>query len=139
MEDRKQSLLALRPNIEAINNSLNTKDIEAFQNKVLRPILKFQNPLLLHVFIDYAKQYKGVFFKLSSQQQLDYIHQSLSTNQRFKSKLIGTVVGLFTIEEYAYYSRNLSALNRRIISMTIQRLHDQLEDLNNGLTVEVGR
>ena len=47
MEDRKQSLLALRPNIEAINNSLNTKDIEAFQNKVLRPILKFQNHLLL--------------------------------------------------------------------------------------------
>ena len=139
MQDRTQTLVALRPNIDRIDNTLSTKDIEAFQNTVLRPVLKFQNTLLLHVFIDYAKQYKGVFFKLSGQQQLDYIHQSLSTNQRLKSKLIGTVVGLFTIEEYTYYSQNLSALNKRIISMTIQRLQDQLEDLNNGLTVEVGR
>jgi hypothetical protein len=87
--------------------------------------------LLLHLFIDYAKQYKGVFFKLNNQQQLEYIHQSLSTNQSFKSKLIGTVVGLFTTEEYVYYSQNLSALNKRVISMSIQRLQDQLEFLES--------
>tara|TARA_B100001109_G_C18536522_1_gene323088 strand:- start:117 stop:518 length:402 start_codon:yes stop_codon:yes gene_type:complete len=131
MQDRNQTLLALRPNIETIKDSLNTKDIEAFQNKVLRPILKFQNLMLLHLFIDYTKQYKGGFFKLNNQQQLEYIHQSLITNQSFKSKLIGTVVGLFTIEEYLYYSHNLSALNKRIIGMSIQRLQDQLDFLES--------
>lgn len=131
MQDRNQTLLAIRPNIETIKDSLNTTDIETFQNKVLRPILKFQNPLLLHLFVHYANQYKGAFFKLSSQQQLDYIHQSLSTNQRFKSKLIGTVIGLFTVEEHAYYSQNSSALNKRIISMSIQRLQDQLNLLKS--------
>ncbi|MDB3926729.1 glyoxalase [Flavobacteriales bacterium] len=131
MHDRNQTLLALRPNIDTITDSLNTKDIESFQNKVLRPILKFQNHLLLHLFVHYARQYKGVFFKLNNQQQLKYIHQSLSTNQSFKSKLIGTVVGLFTTEEYVYYSQNLSALNKRIISMSIQRLQDQLEFLGS--------
>jgi len=131
MQDRNQTLLALRPNIDTITDSLNTKDIESFQNKVLRPILKFQNHLLLHLFVHYARQYKGVFFKLNNQQQLEYIHQSLSTNHSFKSKLIGTVVGLFTTEEYVYYIQNLSALNKRIISMSIQRLQDQLEFLES--------
>jgi hypothetical protein len=131
MQDRNQTLLALRPNIDTITDSLNTKDIEFFQNKVLRPILKFQNHLLLHLFVHYARQYKGVFFKLNNHQQFEYIHQSLSTNQTFKNKLIGTVVGLFTTEEYVYYSQNLSALNKRIISMSIQRLQDQLELLGS--------
>ena len=131
MQDRNQTLTALRPNIDTIDDSLNTKDIETFQNKVLRPILKFQNSLLLHLFVHYANQYKAVFFKLSRQQQLDYIHQSLSTNQSFKSKLIGTVIGLFTIEEYTYYRQHSSALNKRITSMSIQRLQDQLNLLDS--------
>ena len=76
MKDRKQLILALRPNIESINKGLNTKEIEVFQNEVLRPILKFQNKLLLHSFINYARQYKGVFFKLSTQDQTDYIHHT---------------------------------------------------------------
>lgn len=139
MKDRKQLILALRPNIESINKGLNTKEIEVFQNEVLRPILKFQNKILLHSFINYARQYKGVFFKLSTQDQMDYIHQALHTNQRFRSNIAGLVIGLFTIEEYHYYSLNLSALNKRIISMVIQRLQTQLEQLNDGLSVEVSR
>ena len=62
MQNRTFSILAIRPNIDAVDKSLKTKDIEAFQNNVLRPILKFQNDLLLQIFIDYANQYKGVFF-----------------------------------------------------------------------------
>ena len=45
MQDRTSSLLVIRPNIDTIDKSLKTKDIEAFQNNVLRPILKFQNDL----------------------------------------------------------------------------------------------
>ena len=85
MQDRTSSLLAIRPNIDTIDKSLKTKDIEAFQNDVLRPILKFQNDLLLQIFIDYTNQYKGVFFKLSNQDKLSYIQQALSTNQRLRS------------------------------------------------------
>jgi hypothetical protein len=139
MKDRKQSLIAIRPTIDTIVKSLNTKELEGFQNDILRPILKFQNDLLLHLFMDYAKQYKGVFFKLARQEQMDYIQQALITNQRFKSKVIGTVIGLFTIDDYSYYSLNLSALNKRIITMTIKRLQDQIHLLNNGLSVKVSR
>ena len=136
MKDRKQSLIAIRPKIDNIDKSLNTKELEGFQNDILRPILKFQNDLLLHLFMDYAKQYKGMFFKLATQDQMDYIQKALTTNQRFKSKVIGAVLGLFTIEDYSYYSLNLSALNKRIITMTIQRLQDQIDLLNNRFPVE---
>jgi hypothetical protein len=129
MQDRTSSLLVIRPNIDTIDKSLKTKDIEAFQNNVLRPILKFQNDLLLQLFIDYANQYKGVFFKLSDHEKLSYIQQALSTNQRLRSLILGTIVGLFTVEDFGYYKLNSSALNKRIITMTIQRLQSQLDYL----------
>lgn len=127
MQDRTSSLLAIRPNIDTIDKSLKTKDVEAFQNNVLRPILKFQNDLLLQIFIDYANKYKGVFFKLSDQEKLSYIQQALSTNQRLRSLILGTIVGLFAVEDFGYYKLNSSALNKRIITMTIQRLQSQLD------------
>ena len=129
MQDSTSSLLAIRPNIDTIDKSLKTKDVEAFQNNVLRPILKFQNDLLLQIFIDYANQYKGVFFKLSDQEKLSYIQQALSTNQRLRSLILGAIVGLFTVEDFGYYKLNSSALNKRIITMTIQRLQSQLDYL----------
>ena len=133
MQDRTSSLLAIRPNIDTIDKSLKTKDVEAFQNNVLRPILKFQNDLLLQIFIDYANQYKGVFFKLSDQEKLSYIQQALSTNQRLRSLILGTIVGLFAVEDFGYYKLNSSALNKRIITMTIQRLQSQLDYLSNKI------
>ena len=133
MQDRTSSLLAIRPNIDTINKSLKTKDIEAFQNNVLRPILKFQNDLLFKIFIDYANQYKGIFFKLSNQEKLSYIQQALSTNQRLRSLILGTIVGLFALEDFDYYKLNSSALNKRIITMIIQRLQSQLDYLSNKI------
>ena len=129
MQDRTSSLLAIRPNIDTIDKSLKTKDIEVFQNNVLRPILKFQNDLLLQIFIDYANQYKGVFFKLSDHAKLSYIQQALSANQRLRSLILGTIVGLFAVEDFGYYKLNSSALNKRIITMTIKRLQSQLDYL----------
>ena len=130
MQDRTSSLLAIRPNIDTIDKSLKTKDVEVFQNNVLRPILKFQNDLLLQIFIDYANQYKGVFFKLSDNEKLSYIQQALSTNQRLRSLILGTIVGLFAVEDFGFYKLNSSALNKRIITMTIQRLQSQLDYLS---------
>ena len=133
MQDRTSSLLAIRPNIDTINKSLKTKETEAFQNNVLRPILKFQNDLLLQIFIDYINQNKGIFFKLANQEKLCYIQQALSTNQRFRNLILGTVVGLFAVEDFGYYKLNSSDLNKRIITMTIQRLQNQLEHLSNKI------
>ena len=129
MQDRTSSLLAIRPNIDTIDKTLNTKEIEKFQNDILRPILKFQNDLLLKIFVDYAKQYKSVFFKLYNHDKSIYIQHALSTNQRLRSLILGTIIGLFSVEDYACYRSNFSALNKRMITMTIQRLQSQLDYL----------
>jgi hypothetical protein len=131
MKDRTSLLLAIMPSIDNIDKNLKSKEIELFQNKVLRPILKFQNNLLLHIFNDYINQFKGEFFKLSSQQKLSYIQESLSKNQRLRSIILGIIVGLFTIEDYSFYRLNTSCLNKRIIAMTIKRIQSQSENISN--------
>ena len=133
MQDRTFLLLAIRPNLNSLDKDLNTKEIETFQNDVLRPILKFQNDLLLQIFIDYVKQYKGVFFKLSNNDKMSYIKEALSANQRLRSLILGTIVGLFTLEDYSYYRLNLSELNKRIVALVIKRLQSQLEFLSNKI------
>ena len=133
MQDRTFLLLAIRPNLNSLDKDLNTKEIETFQNNVLRPILKFQNDLLLQIFIDYVKQYKGVFFKLSNHEKMSYIQEALSANQRLRSLILGTIVGLFTLEDYSYYRLNLSELNKRIVALVIKRLQSQLEFLSNKI------
>lgn len=131
MQDRTFLLLAIRPNLNSLDKDLNTKEIETFQNDVLRPILKFQNDLLLQIFIDYVKQYKGVFFKLSNHDKMSYIQEALSANQRLRSLILGTIIGLFSLEDYSYYRLNFTALNKRIITMIIRRLQSQLDHLIN--------
>ena len=133
MQDRTFLLLAIRPNLDSLDKDLNTKEIETFQNDVLRPILKFQNDLLLQIFIDYVKQYKGVFFKLSNHEKMSYIQEALSANQRLRSLILGTILGLFTLEDYSYYRLNLSELNKRIVALVIKRLQSQLEFLSNKI------
>ena len=133
MQDRTFLLLAIRPNLNTLDKDLNTKEIETFQNDVLRPILKFQNDLLLQIFIDYVKQYKGVFFKLSNHEKMSYIQEALSSNQRLRSLILGTIVGLFTLEDYSYYRLNLSEFNKRIVALVIKRLQSQLEFLSNKI------
>ena len=133
MQDRTFLLLAIRPNLNSLDKDLNTKEIETFQNDVLLPILKFQNDLLLQIFIDYVKQYKGVFFKLSNHEKMSYIQEALSANQRLRSLILGTIVGLFTLEDYSYYRLNLSELNKRIVALVIKRLQSQLEFLSNKI------
>ena len=131
MQDRTSSLLAIRLNIDTIEKTSNTKEIEIFQNDILRPILKFQNDLLIKIFIDYAKQYKSVFFNLSNFDKLSYIQHALSTNQRLRSLILGTIIGMFSLEDYSYYRLNFTALNKRIITMIIRRLQSQLDHLIN--------
>ena len=48
---RDKNIVLLRPKVNSNKNISYKNDIEKFQNIVLRPILKFQNDLLLELFI----------------------------------------------------------------------------------------
>ena len=69
MSSRDTYLKSLRPDIltKTIKTEMSTE--EYFQNTVLRPIIKFQNDLLIAVFLQFCTKYKNVFFDLSTEKK----------------------------------------------------------------------
>jgi|SRR5574343_570263 len=120
--DRNQ-LKELRPLIPSALTE-NTKEIEHFQNEVLRPILKFQ-----HTFFEYYFKNNSQFLKLIQERKsrLEFqnkISQFISNQANIKHQLIGSVIGLLADEELNYYHTNSAELNKRISQMICQRISD---------------
>ena len=127
MKERDELLMDIRIELELpIENS---KSLEVFQSNTLRPLMKFQNILMLDIYKDYINRTQRSFSAFNQKVQLEIIKDSVTKDQRLKNQMIHIVVALFTIEEFKYYIKNLSELNKRIVSMTIQRLQDQLSRL----------
>lgn len=118
---------------EALGKKMDTiSPEELFQNNTLRPILKFQNDLLMELFIVYATKNKNVFFSLSIEKKNIYIEKATTSDIAFRNQLIGVIVGLFSVEEYLEYAKNSSNLNKRIITMLIERWKSQLQLLDKN-------
>jgi uncharacterized protein YecE (DUF72 family) len=120
--DREQ-LKELRPLIPSALTE-NTKEIEHFQNEVLRPILKFQ-----HTFFEYYFKNNSQFLKLIQEKKsrLEFqnkISQFISNQANIKHQLIGSVIGMLVDEELNYYHANHAELNKRISQMVCQRVSD---------------
>ncbi len=127
MSDRSHSLLQIRPNIPKAKITLEMTDAERFQNETLRPIIKFQNPLLLVAFGNYIAKHKNGFHDLVPEKRLEYIENAIQRDIKFRNSLKGMIIGQFTLEEYEGYIQNSSALNKRMMGMVIDRLKDQIQ------------
>lgn len=128
MQSRDSSLKTIR--LDRISKTIKSEmsSDEHFQNSVLRPIIKFQNDLLIAAFLNLSNKYKNVFFKLSTEKKITYIENAIAKDSSFRNSLKDMVVGLFTVEEYNAYTLNASALNKRITGIIKERLisHVQL-------------
>ncbi|MFT5252857.1 MAG: hypothetical protein ACI87N_001879 [Flavobacteriales bacterium] len=100
---------------------------ETFQNKVLRPILKLQNDLFVASFSNYITKYKGDFYNLTLDRRLAVIENAIQKDAKYRNTLKGMVVGLFTKEEYLLYFSNSSTINKRMMTMLIERLKSQVQ------------
>jgi hypothetical protein len=100
---------------------------EQFQNRTLRPILKFQNDLLLESFKNYFNKQKNVFYNLTLDKKMNYIDNAVQKDIKFRNSLKGIVLGLFTVEEYKEYIKNSSNLNKRLMSLLIERIKSQIQ------------
>jgi len=107
------------------NDNSSTLPEEKFQNETLRPILKWQNELLLEVFRNYASKQKGVFFSLSPEKKESYIENVIQKDIKFRNTIKGIVIGLFSLEEFQDYIKNSSNLNKRMMNLVIERLKSQ--------------
>ena len=127
---RDRNIVLLRPKVNINKNISFKNDIEKFQNIVLRPILKFQNDLLLELFIFEFERTKANFDLINNQQKIKLIINNLKYNNRLKQILLGTIIGMFSKKDIAFYKTNYSKINKRIFSMLNDRLLDQLIKLN---------
>ena len=133
MIDRDERLQRQRPDLPVSKIKDNMSSEEYFQNAVLRPILKFQNDILIEVFKTYIQKRKNVYYTLNTNQKLNYVAHSIQKDIKFRNQLKGMIVGLFSLEEYELYIKNSSALNKRMMNLMIQRIQNQLQ-LLEGVT-----
>lgn len=130
MKTKDESILELRGKSIGIITE-NSSFEEKFQNETLRPILKLQNDLLIEVFRNYATKQKGVFFSLSPEKKALHIENVIQRDIKFRNSLKGIVIGLFTILEYKEYIQNSSNINKRMMSLLIERYKSQLQLFEN--------
>jgi len=108
-------------------NTTQSSEEEVFQNATLRPILKLQNDLIVLVFQNYVNQIKLPFNGFTVEKKMSSIATIVSKDIQLQNTLKGIVIGLFTSEDYHYYSKTISNSNKRIKAMLIERLQSQLQ------------
>ena len=127
MSDRDALIEQLRP--ELVLNGSPANPQEAFQNRTLRPILKFQNPLIVAYFRSYLHKFQPRFNAFNQDAQKQCIRQAVVRDVALKNDLVTFVVGLFTVDEYKYYFEHRNGLKKRMVQMLISRLQSQVERL----------
>lgn len=126
MKTKEEAILEIREkSIGSITE--NSSAEEKFQNQTLRPILKLQNDLFLEVFKNYATKQKGTFFQLSVEKKMIYVDNAIQKDVKFRNTLKGIVIGMFTLSEYKEYIQNSSNLNKRIMTMLMERIKSQIQ------------
>lgn len=131
MENRESNLLAIRPQLLSAKVSKNMSNDEQFQNKTIRPIIKLQGNLLIEVFKNYITKRKNTFYELSLEKRFDFIENAIQKDMKFRNSLKGMIIGQFTVEEYLIYTKNSSALNKRMMNIVKERLLDNVQLLEN--------
>jgi len=126
MSARDQFLREFRGEMLGTVNSQSSAD-EFFQNQTLRPILKLQNDLFVDVFKNYISKSKTDFYSYTVEKKMQFIEHSIQRDIKFRNSLKGMVIALFTIDEYSRYIQNSSDLNKRMMSMLIERLKGQVQ------------
>jgi hypothetical protein len=136
MSSRDTYLKSLRPDIltKSIKTEMSTE--EYFQNTVLRPIIKFQNDLLIAVFLQFCRKYKNVFFDLSIEKKVLYIESVIAKDSKLRTSFRDMIIGLFSVQEYSEYLINASALNKRMTGIVKERLISHVQLLSESASTK---
>jgi hypothetical protein len=127
MDNRSQQLKNLRPIIN-VDNSKST-DLETFQTNTLRPILKFQNDLILTIMNQHLAENKIVVKNLTDNKKIERVHEIVKGNLQLKQLFTGITIALFTEEEITFYHENKREVVKRTITLLLERVCSQLDKL----------
>jgi hypothetical protein len=124
MIERDNLVLSIRNSIPNIIEECNS-EFESFQNKTLRPILKFQNELTMFMLKD-SKGF-GLIEKISNSDEfVKQLNLFVDKNLKLKNQIVATVTALFTTDEFTFYIQNKREVSKRILSMQSKRYKDEL-------------
>jgi hypothetical protein len=126
MSERNLQILSFRENLNLSIDKTEKSSLINFQNSVIRPILKFQNNIIVAIFNDYIKNKKFSWATSDSPMKKKFIYASLTNDKHLKVLYIGLNLALFTIEELDFYFSNQKEFNKRITAMIKERLIDQM-------------
>ena len=121
--------IQIRPALDASIVGNNMSELEQFQNKTLRPILKMQHSLLIAAVRFYIEKKKNLFYKTQAEKQGDYIENQIIGDQNIFNELRGMILGQFTVEEYHFYCEHSSEVNKRIKGMMVKRIVSGIDEL----------
>ncbi|MGY6562321.1 MAG: glyoxalase [Luteibaculaceae bacterium] len=126
-ESRNEHIYAIRPLLEIDNTKLEA--IGVFMNKTLRPILKFQNPLILSLMKHYVHQHNKTFNALNLENQRKYVRHVLKKDYALAKSMCYMVIALYTTEELEFHLEHSADITKRINEMIIERVSSQIEFL----------
>jgi len=119
---RSESISLLRSPI-SIDTDKISLELEQFQNLCLRPILKFQNDILVSYF---KSNINLISIPESTSELKNLVKNRLQKDLITRNTLLGMIIGLLHDEELTFYMSYKNELNKRLVVMLTQRITDNL-------------
>ncbi|MCI4668165.1 MAG: hypothetical protein MRZ79_08385 [Bacteroidia bacterium] len=124
MDHRKKALQQIRPELKLDNSQAGS--MEGFQNEVLRPILKFQNVVLVSMLKEWMNAHKQPLDQMSKEKASELIDHVIKTNKALKAQFLGVILAMMTLEELDFFYVHKREFQKRISTMLIKRIQDQI-------------
>lgn len=118
-----EHLLALRTFEAEVKD--NKSNVEEFQHRVLRPVLKHLNDKLLALIMVDSHFQQLLKKSLPSKEKELQLRNFIKKNNAFKYESIGMTCALFTTQEFEFYSNHKKDLDKRITNMVEERVVSQ--------------
>jgi len=106
-----------------------TTEIESFQNTIVRPIIKMQHPLLVTSFKNYLEKRKVDLQSCSDLEINNKIKSIYNKDISYRNISLGLIIGHFSTSEFSYYINYSSEINKRIIKIIHQRVHNSIYEI----------
>jgi len=106
-----------------------TTEIESFQNTIVRPIIKMQHSLLVASFKNYLEKRKVDLQSCSDLEINNKIKSIYNKDISYRNISLGLIIGHFSTSEFSYYINYSSEINKRIIKIIHQRVHNSLSEI----------
>ena len=104
------------------DESLDSTEMELFQNQYLRSILKYQHDYLVALVQNTCLQMNPDFSNLNERARNQFTKQVIQNNQALRNQCVGLIIGFLELEPFSWYLKNKTNCNKRILQMVEKRV-----------------